>query len=123
MLAEGQSRERAAAARLSGAGGDSMTTPGSGVEKQPSRRAHNPETAGATPATAPPVAYLTTTEAAAYLRVSPNTLRGWRVSGKGPAYRDHGRVVYAQLDLDKWSEGRTRLSTSDAPTEVSTPTT
>lgn len=67
--------------------------------------------------------YLTESEAATYLRLSSNTLRGWRVSGKGPAYRDHGRVVYALADLDEWSKGRTRLSTSDAPTEAPNPKT
>lgn len=104
---------------------------GSGVEKQRSRQPHKLENAGAIPATAPPVAYLTETEAAGYLRVSPNTLRGWRVSGRGPRYRDHaagtsskaGRVVYALADLDKWSEGRARLSTSDVSTTEAASTT
>jgi hypothetical protein len=108
-----------------------VTSTGSGVEKQPSRRAHNPETAGAIPATAPPVerAYRTESEAAEYLRVSAHTLRGWRVSGKGPRFREHGgRIVYATADLDRWSDGRARLSTSDviappqdAPNNTTTP--
>ena len=44
---------------------------------------------------------LTTTDAAAYLHVSPRTLEKWRLQGDGPRYRKlvH-RVVYTQGDID-----------------------
>ena len=98
---------------------------GSGVAQRSARLAHNQEDAGSSPATAPSllVAYMTENEASAYLRVAANTLRGWRVSGKGPRFRLHGnRVVYATIDLDTWSDGRAKLSTSDAPTAASSTT-
>lgn len=57
---------------------------------------------------------LTTTEAAAYLRLSPRTLENWRWRGGGPRFRKLGdRVLYAQGDLDRWQEVRERTSTSD----------
>jgi hypothetical protein len=53
-------------------------------------------------------------EAAAYLRLAADTLRKLRVSGRGPRYREHGgKIVYTQADLDRWSDGRVKLSTSD----------
>ena len=61
-----------------------------------------------------PVRYLTTPEAAGYLRLKPNTLEKMRSSGRGPKFRGHGRnVVYAIEDLDAWSGERVRQSTSD----------
>ena len=75
-----------------------------------------------------PLRYLTTPEAAGYLRLKPNTLEKMRSSGRGPKFRGHGRnVVYAIEDLDAWSDGRVRQSTSDpggqktggAPADVS----
>lgn len=58
--------------------------------------------------------YLTTPEAAGYLRLKPNTLEKMRSSGRGPKFRGHGRnVVYAIEDLDAWSGERVRQSTSD----------
>lgn len=51
--------------------------------------------------------FLLEPEAAAYLRVSMRTLRSWRADGrqKGPRFRYHGGVVvYAVVDLDKFSE-------------------
>jgi len=39
--------------------------------------------------------FLTTREAAAFLRVKRRTLDNWRWVGKGPAFHKHGqRVVY-----------------------------
>jgi hypothetical protein len=98
-----------------------MTFPGSGVEKQLSRQPHKLENVGASPTTAPsirlvPIVYLDELETALYLKVKPNTLRGWRVKGGGPRFRQHGtNVVYAITDLDTWSDGRSKLSTSDLP--------
>jgi hypothetical protein len=61
----------------------------------------------------PPV-FLTTTEAAAFLRISPITLARWRIEGCGPAYRKFGRrVVYAHADLTAWAEAQRRASTSE----------
>ena len=45
----------------------------------------------------------TDTEAAEYIGVSRNTLRGWRVEKHGPAYHKAGKsVVYLRKDLDDW---------------------
>jgi excisionase family DNA binding protein len=60
--------------------------------------------------------FLTTREAATWLRLTPNTLEKWRVQGGGPAYRKHGRYVRYHLeDLVAWSEANKRRSTSDDP--------
>lgn len=59
--------------------------------------------------------YLLEPEAAAYLRVSPRTLRDWRSDGlqRGPRYREHGGVItYAVKDLNSWSDARARLCTT-----------
>ena len=51
--------------------------------------------------------FLTTEEAAEYLRVNARTLTNWRWAGKGPSYRKHGqRVVYLVDDLVRFSEPR-----------------
>jgi excisionase family DNA binding protein len=58
--------------------------------------------------------FLTTKEAAAWLRLTPNTLEKWRVQGGGPHYRKHGRyVLYDLEDLVAWSKANKRGSTSD----------
>lgn len=45
--------------------------------------------------------WMTTDQAANYLRVSGGTLRNWRSQGSGPTYRNVGRVVrYHREDLD-----------------------
>ena len=67
---------------------------------------------------ATPLPYLTTPEAAGYLRLKPNTLEKMRSSGRGPKFRGHGRnVVYAIEELDTWSDERVRQSTSDPPSK------
>lgn len=55
-----------------------------------------------------PHALLTTMEAAAYVRLSPRTLEGYRSRGTGPAYARSGglRVVYRRADLDAWVASR-----------------
>lgn len=61
------------------------------------------------------VTYLRTDEAATYLGVSVSLLEKERVAGGGPVYiqaRRHGVVRYAMSDLDAWSEGNRRHSTS-----------
>jgi DNA-binding transcriptional MerR regulator len=53
--------------------------------------------------------YLTTKEAAAFLRIKPRTLANMRNKGLGPAYRRHGgRVVYTIEDLIAWSDSTRR---------------
>ncbi|MBR0828551.1 helix-turn-helix domain-containing protein [Bradyrhizobium manausense] len=59
--------------------------------------------------------FLNTVEAAAWLRLTKNTLEKMRVNGKGPEYRKHGRYVrYHIEDLVEYSKANKRRSTSDA---------
>lgn len=63
--------------------------------------------------TEPP--FLNTEEAAAWLRLTRNTLEKMRVQGRGPLYRKHGRYVrYHIEDLVDYSQANKRRSTSDA---------
>jgi Helix-turn-helix domain len=72
---------------------------------EPAQAAEQPVTASV---------FLTTAEAAAFLRISPVTLGRWRIEGCGPAYRKFGRrVVYAHADLAAWTEAQRRASTSE----------
>jgi hypothetical protein len=58
--------------------------------------------------------FLNTKEAAAWLRLTKNTLEKMRVQGKGPIYRKHGRYVrYHVEDLVDYSNASKRRSTSD----------
>jgi hypothetical protein len=58
--------------------------------------------------------YLTNSEAAAYLNLSPRTLENWRVLGGGPRFRKFGRrVIYAIDDLELWAGAQACISTSD----------
>ncbi|MBL4802210.1 MAG: helix-turn-helix domain-containing protein [Emcibacter sp.] len=58
--------------------------------------------------------FLTQTEAGKYLRLSPRTLQNMRVTGDGPVYRKHGRLVFYRLeDLKAWSEASKKENTSD----------
>lgn len=51
--------------------------------------------------------YLTTKEAARYLRLEESTLNAMRWRKEGPAWRKHGgKVVYHIDDLDRWSRER-----------------
>ena len=44
--------------------------------------------------------YLNDVEAAKFLRLSPQTLRNWRVQSRGPAYSRAGRAIrYDPADL------------------------
>ena len=48
--------------------------------------------------------FLTTEEAANYLRLKERTLNNMRWRGEGPHYRKHGgRVMYHKHDLEGWS--------------------
>lgn len=67
-------------------------------------------------ATIPPAA-LSTTNAAAYLGVSPGYLRNLRSLGEGPDYRrlsdsPKSAVVYLVRDLDAWLESRRRVTSA-----------
>jgi len=58
--------------------------------------------------------FLRPSEAAQFLQLSTSTLAKYRLTGRGPVYRKHGRsVVYDQLELENWSSSCTRTSTSD----------
>lgn len=53
-------------------------------------------------------------EAARRLGLSVKTLRRWRWSGRGPAFRKLGAAVrYAEVDLAHFVEAALRNSTSD----------
>lgn len=66
--------------------------------------------------------YLTIDQAAARLKVKRTTLAKWRVLGTGPAYRDHGVIVYHIDDLDAWSREQRRTQTPKAADKASPPT-
>lgn len=62
--------------------------------------------------------FLTTAEAAEYLRLKRRTLEDMRVTGVGPRYYKMGpgrmaRVVYRKVDLDTWVERFSFGSTSE----------
>tara|TARA_R100000808_G_C2096195_1_gene114833 strand:- start:493 stop:702 length:210 start_codon:yes stop_codon:yes gene_type:complete len=50
--------------------------------------------------------YMTTAEAADYLRIKPDTLKVWRHRSTGPRYfkPSPGLVRYRRQDLDAWIE-------------------
>ena len=59
--------------------------------------------------------YLSNAEAADILNLSPRTLEKYRVVGGGPRFRKFGRLVrYAIQDIERWANGRSCESTSDA---------
>jgi hypothetical protein len=65
---------------------------------------------------APRTDYLTTEEAAAYLRLQPSTLAIWRCKKKGPKYSKLGsRVMYDQQELETWFISRSVHTTDTAP--------
>lgn len=64
--------------------------------------------------------WLTTEEAAVYMRRSPETLKRWRWQGQGPRYYKQGKgphapVVYNRGDLDEHIRSLARYSTTDSP--------
>lgn len=55
--------------------------------------------------------FLTSEEAADYIRISRRTLEHWRVRGGGPKYYKLGsakrsRVLYTREDMEDWLEPR-----------------
>ena len=76
--------------------------------------APQPAPSAAAPAASANPEFLTTDEAAAFLRLSPRTLEKQRVLGGGPRFRKFGaRVVYAAVDLRAWADSNTFGMTSD----------
>ncbi|MBJ7417583.1 MAG: helix-turn-helix domain-containing protein [Niveispirillum sp.] len=58
--------------------------------------------------------FLNTAQAAFYIGLSHRTLEKMRLTGGGPRFRKHGRYVRYHIDdLDAWSLGERRDSTSD----------
>lgn len=78
-----------------------LDTPAPAAAQQLAADAANPE-------------FLTTDEAAVFLRLSPRTLEKQRVLGGGPRFRKFGaRVLYAASDLRVWADSRAYGMTSD----------
>lgn len=83
----------------------------------PTAHAMNPaarDSAAQTPPASPAPRYLTNSEAAAFLRLSPRTLEKQRVIGGGPRFHKFGRrVMYALADLEAWASERSFETTFD----------
>jgi hypothetical protein len=63
----------------------------------------------------PSLQFVDDCEAAEILGVAPQTLRNWRVSGRGPEfYRFEGVVRYEMNGLYDYARSRRRRSTSEA---------
>ena len=61
------------------------------------------------------LAYLTTKEAAALLRMQPQSMRRWRWAGGGPPFvKLSNRVLYRVADVEAWLAERTVTSTAAA---------
>lgn len=59
--------------------------------------------------------YMSTEEAAAYLKLSPRTLQSYRVAGKGPRFSRFGnRARYLRSKVVAWGREREARSTSEA---------
>jgi len=61
--------------------------------------------------------YMTTEQAADYLKLSPKTLERYRVEGKGPSFHKLGngkraRVLYKVDDIEIWLKSCRHQSTS-----------
>jgi hypothetical protein len=66
------------------------------------------------PQASPAPRYLTNSEAATFLRLSPRTLEKQRVIGGGPRFHKFGRrVMYALADLEAWAGERSFETTFD----------
>jgi Helix-turn-helix domain len=58
--------------------------------------------------------FLTTGEAAGFLRLAVSTLQNYRVDGGGPRFRKlNRRVLYSRKDLLAWTDSKSYASTSD----------
>ena len=67
-----------------------------------------------TPISPVPPEVLRVKEAAAFLRVSTDTLNDWRVVGGGPPYMKFGRqlVMYRLTDLREWINSHPTLTST-----------
>lgn len=64
--------------------------------------------------------FLTTKQAAAYLRLMPSTLENWRSAGDGPVFHKlGGRIYYTRTDLQAWVESRRCRSTAEHQAKTS----
>jgi excisionase family DNA binding protein len=62
-------------------------------------------------------------EAAAYIGISPATLRLWRTQGRGPHYFKAGRLIrYRVVDLDAWIAKQLREPWQSSTEATSAPT-
>src|SRR6185437_13765588 len=78
-----------------------MATAENALSSRSKHPRHRPMTSQATSR------YLTNTEAAQFLRLSPRTLEKQRILGGGPRYRKFGRRVrYAIDELEGWANQR-----------------
>lgn len=58
---------------------------------------------------------MTTDELAAMVKIPANTLKGWRQTGGGPAYRKLGNAVrYLWEDVSDWLDNSTVRNTAEA---------
>lgn len=56
--------------------------------------------------------YLTTEELAARWRMNPQSLRNWRLQGRGPKFVKVGKkALYAVTDVEAWERDNTKGST------------
>ena len=68
--------------------------------------------------------YMTSEQAAAYLKVSARSLEAFRRRGGGPPYYKVGRLVrYAPSELREWMEQQRIASTSQKPGHTYAPAT
>lgn len=68
-------------------------------------------------------ALLTTSAAAKLLGIKPQTMRAWRLTGRGPAYVRLGtgkfaRAAYSEAELARFISARTFSSTADETTRT-----
>ncbi len=60
---------------------------------------------------------ISTRQAAQLLGLSPDTLRRWRTSGRGPAYARfgalHGRAFYLPKDIEAWVDRHLKQSSQE----------
>jgi len=65
-----------------------------------------------------PLPLLLTPQAAPLLGIRAQTLRAWRVQGKGPSFvklsfKKRGRIAYDVREIERWRQRNTRTSTCD----------